>query len=108
MRLDLYHYADTETLRRLDRIESALEIIIERLQKMSLDFSRLETEVSEITTVIQSSIASFAAIAQAIRADAADQTKILSLADALDQQGAALAGAIAANTGAPAEPTPTV
>jgi hypothetical protein len=108
MRLDLYHYADTETLRRLDRIESALETIIERLQKMSLDFFRLETEVSENTTVIQSAVTLLTGIAQAIRDAAADQTKILSLADTLDQQTAALAGAIAANTGAPAEPTPTV
>lgn len=90
--------------RRLGRIERALYFIIERLEKMALDFTRLETEVSQNSDVIASVVTLLTNIADAIRDAAANQQKVEALATKLDTQTQALAEAVAAST--PVEPTP--
>ena len=76
---------------------------------MANDFSRLEQEVTENSTVIGSAITLLNGLAAQLREFANDPAKINSLADQLDAQSNALAEAVAANT--PAEggggtPTP--
>jgi antirestriction protein ArdC len=108
MKLEIHHhhYQNTapELTRQLGRIEQALNVIIEKGSKMALDFARLETEVSENSSVIQSAILLLQQVADAIRDAAADQAKVVALADSLDAQSNALAVAVAANT--PGTPTP--
>ena len=98
------HATDPETKRHLGRIEEALKIIIHRLNKMALDFTRLETEIAENTSAVQSAVTLIEAIAQAIRDEAGNRTKIIALADQLSAVTDGLAAAVAANTPA-AEPT---
>lgn len=71
---------------------------------MALNFQRLETEVAELGTVTESVILLLTNLAQEIRDSAANEAKINSLADQIDQRANALAAAAQANT--PAEPTP--
>lgn len=101
-----HHYpnSDPDIARRLGRIEKALTHLIEGFEKMALDFARLETEVSENSSVIQSVITLLTNIADAIRDAAANQAKVEALATQLDGQTQALADAVAAST--PAAPTP--
>ncbi len=101
-----HHYpnSDPDIARRLGRIEKALNFIIERFEKMALDFARLEAEVSQNNDVIQSVITLLTNIADAIRDAAANQAKVEALATQLDTQTQAMADAVAAST--PAAPTP--
>lgn len=89
--------------RRLGRIERALLFIIERLEQMALDFTRLEQEVAQNSDVIQSVVTLLTNIADAIRDAAGNQQKVEALATKLDTQTQALADAVAAST--PADPT---
>jgi len=99
-----HHYpeSDPDISRRLGRIEKALTHIIEKVEQMAIDFARLETEVSENSSVIQSVITLLTNIAGAIRDAAANQAKVEALATQLDGQTQALADAVAAST--PAAP----
>jgi len=101
-----HHYpnSDPDIARRLGRIEKALTHIIEKVEQMALDFTRLETEVSQNSDVVQSVITLLTQIADAIRDAAANQQKVEALATKLDAQTQALADAVAAST--PVEPTP--
>lgn len=102
------HVSDPETKRQLGRIDMALHTIIQRLNRMALDFQNLEREVSEQGTVVQSAVTLLQQVAQDIRDNADNQRKINALADQLDAQAQALAQAVAANTPAEGEnPTPT-
>jgi signal transduction histidine kinase len=100
-----HHYpeSDPDISRRLGRIEKALTHIIEKVEQMALDFSRIEAEIAENNSVIQSVVTLLQNVANAIRDAAADQAKVVSLADQLDTQTNALADAVAAST--PAAPT---
>ena len=72
---------------------------------MALDFSRVETEVSQIGTVVDSAVALLQAVAQDIRDNVANQAKLGQLADNLDAKATALGQAIEANqTPAPTPP----
>lgn len=98
-----YHSFDPGIERRLGRIEEALDTIIVRLSRMAIDLSRIETEVSENNSVIESARTLLASIVQQLRdAAAADeavlQAKVTEIADKLDAQTNALAEAVAANT----------
>lgn len=97
-------YTDPDLMRRLGRIERALYFIIERLEKMAMDFTRLEQEVSQNSDVIASVVTLLTNIADAIRDAAANQQKVEALATKLDTQTQALADAVAAST--PVAPTP--
>jgi hypothetical protein len=105
MRFHVHHHSDPAFERKLGRIEEALEIIIERLNRMALDFARIETEVSEIGTVVDSAVTLLQAVAQDIRDNVANQAKLNQLADNLDAKAAVLGQAIEANqTPAPTPP----
>lgn len=107
MSVEIHHYypnSDPEISRRLGRIERALTHIIEKVEQMALNFERLETEVSENSSVIQSVVTLLASIADAIRDAASNQVKVEALATQLDAQTRALADAVAAST--PVAPTP--
>ncbi|HTD75197.1 MAG TPA: hypothetical protein VK652_16840 [Steroidobacteraceae bacterium] len=106
MTVEVHNYypnSDPDIARRLGRIEKALTHLIEGFEKMALDFNRLETEVSENSSVIQSVITLLTNIADAIRDAAANQAKVEALATQLDTQTQALSEAVAAST--PAAPT---
>lgn len=70
---------------------------------MSLNFSRLESEVAELSTVVDSVVKILTDLSTEIRDNAGNQAKIESLADSIDARAQALAAAAQANT--PAEPT---
>ncbi len=76
---------------------------------MALNFERLETEVSELGSVIDGVVTLLGQVAQEIRDNADNQRKIASIADQLDAKKDALAAAAVVNT--PSEgnenPTPT-
>lgn len=91
-----------ELSRRLARMEQALNLIIGKIEQMALDFVRLETEVAEIGTVVDSAVTLLNSVAQDIRDNIANQAKLGVLADNLDAKAAALGAAIEANT----TPTP--
>lgn len=65
---------------------------------MPLDFTRLDSEVSELTTVVDSAEALLTSLATEIRANANNPAEINRIADGLDAQGTRLANAVAANT----------
>ena len=65
---------------------------------MPLDVTRLDSEVSELTTVVDSATALLTELATQLRAHANDPVEINRIADALDTQGNRLAEAVAANT----------
>lgn len=75
---------------------------------MADDFTGLESEVTNLTSVVDSAVAAFNGIAARIDAavaasDAGDNTKLTELAGSVRAQADALAAAVAANT--PAAPT---
>jgi hypothetical protein len=99
-----HHFTDPETSRRLGWIDEALKIIIQRLNKMALNFTQLESEVSEMSSAVDSAVTLLQSIAQEIRDSAGNQQKLNKLATDLDAKANVLAEAIAANT--PADPNP--
>lgn len=95
--LHIYHHADPELLGLLARMTSIME-------KIMLDFSRLEAEISDMTSAVDGAIALLTQLAQELRDNAANQAKILEIANAMDAKSAALAEAVVVNT--PSAPTP--
>lgn len=69
-----------------------------------LDFTKLQTAVTNEVTVEQSAITLITTIAGEIAASANDQQTVSDLADKLNQAAAGLSAAITANT--PAAPAP--
>jgi hypothetical protein len=82
----------------LEHIHQLLHDIQERLIQMALDFANLEAKVTKIDTVVDSVITLLTAIAQDIRDNAGNQTKLDALATDIDTKADALAAAAAANT----------
>lgn len=76
---------------------------------MSGALDRVESEVGEMSTVVDSAVALINGLSAQIRDAAGDADKANALADQLDAKANALADAVAANTQAaeepPAEPT---
>ena len=77
---------------------------------MALDWTRLESEVTEMGTVVESVVATVKTVAEELRnitiKNAADQAKINAFADQLDARAATLADAVKASTPAVDEPAP--
>lgn len=77
---------------------------------MALDWTRLETEVAEMGTVVESVVATVKTVAEALRdlsvKNAADQAKINAFADQLDAKAIVLAEAVKTSTPAVDEPAP--
>ncbi len=65
---------------------------------MALDFSRLQAEISENASAIDSAVALISQVADALRDAAGNQAKVNELADQLDARTNALAAAIVAGT----------
>lgn len=99
LRIEVHHYhhaADTELLSAMRRIE-------QRIIEMSTDLTRITTEVSEMSTVVDSAVALLGDLSQRIRENATDPAALNALADTLDNKANALAAAVAANTPAAGE-----
>jgi len=79
---------------------------------MALDWSRLEEEVRDLGTVVESVVATVRTVAEALRTlevrDAEAQAKINAFADQFDAEAGRLATAIKESTPAAPEPAPTV
>jgi len=77
---------------------------------MPIDWTRLETEVGEMNTVVESVVATVKTVAEALRTmdikTAADQAKVNGFADQLDAQAGTLAAAVKESTPAVTEPAP--
>lgn len=67
--------------------------------------NKVESEVTELTTVVDSAVALINGLSQQIRDTAGDAAKANALADTLDKKANELADAVAANTPA-TPPTP--
>jgi hypothetical protein len=76
----------------------------DELKEIMLDFTKLQTAVTNEVTVEQSAITLITTIAGEIAASANDQQTVSDLADKLNQAAAGLSAAITANT--PAAPAP--
>jgi len=79
---------------------------------MALDWSRLEEEVRDLGTVVESVVATVRTVAEALRTlevrDAEAQAKINTFADQFDAEAGRLAAAIKESTPAAPEPAPAV
>ena len=104
MRFDLHHWNDPNIGRQLDRIESALNLIIERLSIMSAELDRLTADVAAQTTVIDSVVTLLTSLADQIRNLPATTVAINALADSVEAQTKKLSDAVVANTPAPPAP----
>jgi chromosome segregation ATPase len=87
---------------RLDRIESILSDLSERIVHMSVQLDTLAAEVTEMTTVVDSAVALLNGLSAQIVALKDDPARLLALAADLDAKANELAAAVAANT--PAAP----
>lgn len=88
--------------RKLCRVQTQLDLIIQRSQHMSEAMDRLTAEVAQNTTVIQSALVLIRGFKAQLEAAMADQAKLSALADSLDASEQELAAAVAENT----PPTP--
>lgn len=80
------------------------ERINRKLNKMANELDRIESEVSEMGSAVDSATALLAKLAQLIRDNAGDPARLKKIADDLDSKGTALAEAVVANT--PSEEPP--
>ena len=114
MRLfDIHIFPDPDTVRRLDRIELALEHILGKLDDMTaIDWSHIEADVAGLTGLQDSIDALIAKLAGAAHATAAtlsnpdDQAKVTQLAATIEAFAAHLGAAVTANTPADTIPQP--
>ena len=79
----------------------------DELKEIMLDFTKLQTAVTNEVTVEQSAITLITTIAGEIAASANDQQTVSDLADKLNQAAAGLSAAITANTPAATAPVAT-
>lgn len=98
---------DSEILKlmmiKLDVVVQAITIIMELEAKMSAEMDRLEAEVAETGTVVDSVIVLLQGIAQQLQDAGTDRAKLDQLASDLDAKTNALAEAAAT---VPPQPTP--
>lgn len=87
--------------RKLCRVQSSIDVINERISKMSAAMDRLTEEVGQNTTVIESALVLIRGFKAQLDAAITDQTKLIELAATLDASEQALAAAVAENTPAP-------
>lgn len=85
-------------IQRLDRIEARLGTLNIGVHEMALDLTALEAEVAENTDAVASASSLLSTLAQELRDAAGDPAAVQALADRLDQNNAALAAAVTANT----------
>lgn len=102
IRIEHHHYFHTD---QSAEILSVLNRIDERTAEMATDLTRITTEVTEMSSAVDSAVALLGELAQLIRDNATDPAALNALADTLDQKGTALADAVVANTPASDPPT---
>lgn len=96
MRVDVRFHESPCTTELLTRI-------LERLDAMAADLARLETEVAETATVIDSAIVLLTGIRAELEAAKTDPARVQALIDALDAKTNALAAALVDGTVAEGE-----
>lgn len=105
LRVDVYFHAvnESEVFRRLRTIEQSLSTIIQQGANMAGELERLQTEVTEMSSAVDSAIALIGGLAQQIRdlVAAGDPAALTALADSLDSKANELAAAVVANTPTP-------
>lgn len=97
----VHHYDapdNAEVLAAINRLESRIVGLGIGVEAMSLDLSALEAEVSQNTDAVASASSLLTTLAQELRDSAGDPAAVAALADRLDQNNAALAAAVLANT----------
>lgn len=104
MRIDHVIRLDPHLLGRLDRIESALEILLVWSRKMSVEVDRLIASADRNIDQSDSIVAYLHGIAQLIRDNVDNSEKLIAVADRLDRSTEREAAAMLNTTG---EPTPT-
>lgn len=87
-----------KALKRQKRLTKQL---IERIEKMTVEFDNLTKAVKANTDVIASAVIAFNGLADQLRAAKDDPVKVQALADELTASSTALANAIVANTPTP-------
>lgn len=103
-RLDVYIHQDRdgEILTQLAAVSDSIAVLAKQGAIMAGELQRLQTEVTEMSGVVDSAIGLINGLAQQIRDLANDPAALTAMADELDAKAAALADAVVANT-----PTPT-
>lgn len=115
-----YSYSEMTTrdlialiLGRLDRLHQQVETLSSvtgrlehRMERALMDLTRLQQEVNDVSTAVDSAVTLIEGIAAQIRELPATQAAINGFADQLDAKAAALAAAVTANTAAEDEPPP--
>lgn len=86
----------------VSELKSLLQLVLGKVNAMSVELDNLETEVSETRTVVDSAIVLLRGLKAALDAAGADPAKLAALSASLDSQQQDLAAAVAANT--PAQP----
>lgn len=92
-----------EIIKRLDRVERKLDIILTEDKRMSVELDALTAQVAANTAVEQSAVTLIQGLAAQIAANTGDPAKLTALASQLKTSADSLAAAITANT--PAAPT---
>lgn len=82
-----------------------LNFLIQQNTKIMADLSKLEQEVSENKTVMQSAVTLLQGLKQKLDEAGTDAVKLKELSDELDSNTNALAEAVSANTPAEGQPT---
>lgn len=103
LRLDVYLHQSDETaiLEELRFVRSTLETLASQGAIMAGELQRLQTEVAEMSGVVDSAIVLINGLAQQIRDLAQDPAALNAMADDLDAKANALAAAVVANTPTP-------
>ena len=103
LRLDVYLHGaqDPEILKELRFVRSSLQTLATQGAIMAGELARLQTEVSEISGVVDSAVTLINGLAQQIRDLAGEPVALAKLADDLDAKAGVLAAAVAANTPTP-------
>lgn len=88
-------FRDDEANEKLDRILTTLASIITNQEtSMALDFTRLQEELAQISSVRDSVLTALAAYTQEIRDNSSDQAAINAIADQIDAVSGSIADAI--------------
>jgi hypothetical protein len=100
LRIDVYHHIanETEIQRELGFIRTTLETIAKQGAIMAGELARLQTEVEEMSSVVDSAITLINGLAQQIRDLMNDPAALAALADSLDSKAGELAAAVVANS----------
>lgn len=91
---------------QLERQTKLLEMLVGRIETMSVAVDKLKAEVEETKGAVASIIALVEGLAQQIRDLKDDPAALEALANELDQEQAKIAASVAANTEIPTPPTP--